>query len=46
MLLTTQEVYAAIQSGQMTEAEFMDWYCDVRDAAVQDAEYAASAYGV
>lgn len=39
------EMYRAIQEGLVTLDNFESWYYDVRDQAVRDAEYAASAYG-
>lgn len=39
------EMFQAIQEGLVALNDFESWYYDVRDQAVKDAEYAASAFG-
>ena len=43
--MTPAEMFRAIQEGLVTQNDFESWYYEVRDQAVRDAEYAASAYG-
>lgn len=44
-MLSREEVFALVQSGQMSYDEFDDWCGEMRAAAVEDRDYAASAYG-
>ena len=44
-MLTQEEVYERIREGSMSPDEFEWWCSELRAAAVEDAEFAASAYG-
>ena len=44
-MLSQQEMFEAIQQGLVTLEDFENWCSDLRSAAVEDAEFAASAYG-